>query len=259
MRFLRLLLPLLALLAVAPTAGRSEGVVGADDFLLLPLRMHLLRAKEVPELNSRLTEQDAQRILGKINDIWRQAGIQFWAEGVLVEEAANQELLKGLGENRTDVHLRLIRPRGSLSAEVVHLYYLHKMRPNGICLNASPQLLFVKDTAALNEVPGGIDEPLPRVSAHEIGHALGLPHRQDRTNLMASGTTGTSLNAQEIGTSRKVTEGFAWHLRPPAALAAAGKHTAEGRPAPARALYEALARLPGGEVARAARARLSDG
>jgi predicted Zn-dependent protease len=54
----------------------------------------------------------------------------------------------------------------------------------------------------LREVPGGLDEPLPRVTSHEIGHALGLEHRQDTTNLMQSGTTGFSLNEAEIATAR---------------------------------------------------------
>ncbi len=33
------------------------------------------------------------------------------------------------------------------------------------------------------------------MTAHELGHALGLPHRQ---NLLASGTTGTILNQAEV-------------------------------------------------------------
>jgi hypothetical protein len=242
--------------ALSPGRGATDAVLSADEFLILPLRMHLLRAKAAPDLDSRLTPADAERILGKINGIWRQAGIQFFAEGVLIEEAANQELYVGLGENRTEGHLRTIRPRESQSAEVVHLYYVRRMRPNGICLNGSPELLFVKDTAQLSRVPGGIDEPLPRVSAHEIGHALGLPHRQDMTNLMASGTTGTLLNEAEISISRRVATSFRWHLTPAAALALAERHRAEQKAATARALYAALAQLPGGDVARAARGRL---
>ncbi|SMF81983.1 matrixin family metalloprotease [Pseudobacteriovorax antillogorgiicola] len=41
-----------------------------------------------------------------------------------------------------------------------------------------------------------------RTTAHEIGHQLGLPHRQDTTNLMASGTSGWTLNENEIQTMR---------------------------------------------------------
>ena len=69
------------------------------------------------------------------------------------------------------------------------------MSVNGVYLGAA---IFVKDTASLRDVEGGIDEPLPRVTSHELGHAFGLPHRQDTTNLMASGTTGIWLNDEEV-------------------------------------------------------------
>jgi hypothetical protein len=60
----------------------------------------------------------------------------------------------------------------------------------------------VQETAQLRPVEGGIDEPISRVTAHELGHALGLRHRQDHTNLLASGTTGTLLNAEEVERAR---------------------------------------------------------
>src|SRR6266513_184924 len=89
-------------------------------------------------------------------------------------------------------------------SNLFHGYYLKQMTVNGIFLG---EAIFVKDTASLREVEGGMDEPLPRVTAHELGHAFGLAHRQDETNLMASGTTGRWLNEEEI---RRVRERAPW-------------------------------------------------
>ena len=94
------------------------------------------------------------------------------------------------------------RPRRvAARATGMDVYYIHKFAVNGVYLG--DRMAFVQETARLRPVPGGIDEPLPRVTAHELGHALGLPHRQDRTNLLASGTTGTTLNEAEVARSRE--------------------------------------------------------
>jgi Matrixin len=95
---------------------------------------------------------------------------------------------------------RMLFPDSSRSFEGVHVYYLHRFSVNGVWLGGSEVL--VQETARLREVEGGIDEPVPRVTAHELGHVLGLQHRQDRTNLLASGTTGTTLNTREVETAR---------------------------------------------------------
>ncbi len=52
------------------------------------------------------------------------------------------------------------------------VYYIHAFAANGVFLG--DRTAFVQETAQLRPVPGGIDEPLPRVTAHELGHALGL-------------------------------------------------------------------------------------
>ena len=40
-----------------------------DDFLLVPVRVHLLRSKDVDDLNARIGEADVLRIFGKVNRI----------------------------------------------------------------------------------------------------------------------------------------------------------------------------------------------
>lgn len=62
--------------------------------------------------------------------------------------------------------------------------------------------IWTRDRPSLRQVTGGTDILAARTGAHELGHALNLPHRQDNTNLMASGTRGWTLNDTEISRSR---------------------------------------------------------
>ncbi|MEY2427601.1 MAG: hypothetical protein QOJ40_486 [Verrucomicrobiota bacterium] len=177
-----------------------------NNYLLAPVRVHLLSAKDSPAIQTTLTEKDIARILGKINGVWAQAGLHFYLESLVREEANHQKSNEGEtpvltgGTPAPLLGLLEQRPDASKAAGMFHIYYVKEMPNNGIYFS---EAIFVKDTAALRAVAGGIDEPLPRVTSHELGHALSLPHRQDTTNLMASGTTGTRLNEAEINQVRK--------------------------------------------------------
>ena len=185
----------------------SAATIDPNDRLLVPLRVHLLAAKGVPELTTTLTGYDVERILHKINLVWAPAGLHFYLESLVNEEAANSEIFVAHNGAAERLGLLSLRPEASKASTLFHIYYLKRMSVNGIYLG---EAIFVKDTASLRAVAGGIDEPLPRVTSHELGHAFGLPHRQDTTNLMASGTTGIWLNDEEIQRAREWAKKFDW-------------------------------------------------
>ena len=188
------------LLTTCPAAAQetTNGFAFAD-FLLAPLRVHLLTAANEPAAHTTLTSNDVTRILGKVNRVWAQAGITFYLESLRIEPAANTEGFRENVKTNTDALMRL-RPESSKATNVFHVYYLKQFGPNGICIRG---INFVKDTASLRAVEGGLDEPIPRVTSHELGHALTLPHRQDVTNLLASGMSGGWLNESEIKQARE--------------------------------------------------------
>jgi hypothetical protein len=223
-----------------------------DEFLVIPLRVHILTATDLPEIDCRLTAADIDRIVGKVNRIWHIAGIHFGLESVVREPAARQERFRQTRDQSGSAPLglfRILRPDASRSFDGLHVYYLHRFPVNGVYLGEDFAL--VQETARLRAVEGGIDEPVPRVTAHELGHALGLPHRQDRTNLLASGTTGTRLNADEVARAHAraaQTRG----ATPVATLRRQAEGASqEGDPARARRLWTWLSQIPGAAAAEA--------
>lgn len=251
-------IPILALIVVATLApivhADERGAADVtepppyEDFLVVPLRVHVLRSEKLDDVDCKLKDADIHRVLGKVNGIWRNAGVHFRLESIVREDAAEQDRFR-IAREMTDGKaphrlFRILRPEGSRRFDGIHVYYIHDFDVNGVFF-LRDDFAFVRDTARLREVEGGIDEPIPRVTSHELGHALGLPHRQDRTNLLASGTTGTLLNADEVAIARDRARSIKGALTVAALRNAAqvAEHRAERDEA--REIWSCLAAIPG--------------
>lgn len=194
---------------------RSRALVSFPDFtagtLVVPVRVHLLRSRALPAANCELTTSDATGIIARVNQIWEPAQIRVALESIREEEAANASLITLEDSRIPHKSVRDLRPRESLQTNMLHVYFVHLLYANGACLDLDA--MFVQDTAVLRPVPGGIDTPLPRVTGHEIGHAFGLPHHRVATNLMAMGTSGTTLTATDVQIARLTVARFPFARR----------------------------------------------
>ncbi len=229
-------------LLVQPVSGQTSAhPFPFEDFLVAPLRVHLLMANDSPAIATTLVEKDITRILAKMNRIWAPAGLHFYLESLVREDAVRPELHSRGSTTAERFRLLELRPLESRATNLFHIYYLKEMSANGLHF---PEAMFVKDTASLRAVPGGIDEPIPRVSSHELGHAFDLPHRQDTTNLMASGTTGTWLNETEIRAARVSARTRDWIEPAPELLKRANALFRANQKTEAAVLYARLATIP---------------
>jgi hypothetical protein len=247
---MRRLTECLAFVALASSVALAADGAGAatlrrgfafNDWLVAPVRVHLLSASNGPAIHTTLTNSDIERILRKMNGVWSQAGISFWLESVVREESLNQGYTARMGLPDDLRGLLSLRPLASQATNLFHVYYVKRFSANGVYLG---EAIFVKDTARLESVPGGIDEPLPRVSSHELGHALSLRHHTNRTHLMYRGTTGTNLDAVEIRQARAAAEELPWIERAPDLFKRAGELREKKSAAEARRLYSRLAVIP---------------
>jgi hypothetical protein len=228
--------------AVANAAdSRPASGFGFEDYLLAPVRVHLLTATNSTRIHTTLAEKDIARILGKVSGVWSQAGLSFYVESLVREEATNQDFGAVLGKAGDLSGLLRLRPEASKAPDMFHIYYIKELSVNGVYLK---EAMFVKDTASLKEVEGGIDEPVPRVTSHELGHALTLQHCQTPTHLMFRGTTGTNLDEGEVQQAREAARKFQWIEPATVIMQKADELYRASKIQEAKVLYARLAAVP---------------
>ncbi len=191
----------ISMVADGPGSARvTTGQQAPAEFLIVPVRVHILTAPDLELANCKLRDSDITRVIAKLNAIWRQAGITLGVESIVREPAAQRDrfrLLVVLTHGQLDLaDLELLLPKPSRVFDGLNVYFFHDLPFNGSYVGGDCVLL--QEGAQLNEVAGGSDEPMARVAGHCVGRALGLPPRREpQTSLMALGTTGFALDADE--------------------------------------------------------------
>lgn len=205
----RLAVTAASLLLIAQTAFSAE----AFPVITLPVTVHFVRSTVHPKLQATVTETDVRAIFAEVNTIWAQAGIQFVIKGFGEIQARPVPPKKWFERDRNWVRTAI--STDSFDAGSIDVCFIREMGPNGFFYG---EPVVVCEQPEFTKVKGGAENPVARVTAHELGHVLTLQHRQDHVNLMASGRNGVSMNNQEIKDARtKAREiSAAWSL--PASL-----------------------------------------
>jgi len=164
----------------------------------LPVRVHLVRSTVHPRLQASLQASDVRAIFDEVNKIWAQAGIRFEVESLGEVEALPVAPKKWFERDRNWVKAAI--PTASFATMAIDICFVREMGPNGFFYG---EPVVVSENPEFTKVKGGAANPVARVTAHELGHVLGLQHRQDHVNLMASGRNGVSMNSAEIKEARQ--------------------------------------------------------
>jgi hypothetical protein len=166
--------------------------------ITLRVRVHLVRSVANSRLQTTLTDQEVRAIFDGVNVIWSPAAIRFELEAIDTLQALEIAPKRWFIKDRDWVKSAI--PTQQFSATAIDVCFVKDMGPNGFFYG---EPVVVCQNPEFHKVSGGTANIVARVTAHELGHVLFLQHRQERTNLMASGRNGVLLNSQEIRDARK--------------------------------------------------------
>lgn len=231
-------------------AGDVTKVPAFEQFLVVPLRVHILDSKEFAMTACQISDAEVTRSVAAINAIWSKAGISFGLDSIVHEPAGQIERFQATiklndGElPNFDPFAMLLPQTPSRIFAGAQLYIFHELPLNGFYIPAADAAVTL-ERPQLRQVEGGGADPMARVAARFLGEAIGLPPgREDEVGLASGGTNGVGLSEIEIARVRQMAKTVPGVLEVDDMMKQAAAATAKDVTR-ARRLYTWLAAIPG--------------
>ena len=155
---------------------------------------------ESEALQSSRTLEDVGAILERVNELWRPAGVRFDVAHI-ARVTAPDGPLEAVVAGRINQFLAALGNEVALEQpSTLNIFYVRAIGgPNGFA-PAGTRVALVIDTPSVDD---------ERVTAHELGHQLGLHHvLSDEGRLLFPGTNGRALTDEEAQVATYVARGL---------------------------------------------------